>query len=211
MTAEWTCVCDNEHCPDNGYCETYGACYSFVTNAGKDANRGCLDRGSAQMQCDSIKSTEAVISCCYEQLCNHEINITLPTHVETPILTEGEASSLTVVGSISGGIVVFALMVYGIVRTLRVFKQKMSYGRCDSTEHIDGTSHEEQANTTTSAVEDTSGSGKGYTALIRRTIAKELIYVGTSPIGKGRYGEVWRGLSIPHLIFSHLMIIFRPV
>ena len=117
-----------------------------------------------------------------------------PVPDDKPVFNQHEANTLIMIGSISGGIVVFVLLVFGIIKTFRVVRQKRLYGRCDSTDGISGLMHDEQANTTTSAVEDTSGSGKGYTALIRRTIAKELVYVGTSPIGKGRYGEVWRGM-----------------
>ena len=55
--------------------------YSFVRQADDerqtDDQRGCLNRNGAQMQCH-ISSKTHKINCCYEQLCNHEINITLP-------------------------------------------------------------------------------------------------------------------------------------
>jgi len=47
----------------------------------------------------------------------------------------------------------------------------------------------EEQRTTSTAIEDTSGSGKGYANLEARTIAKDAKYIGDSPIGKGRYGE----------------------
>lgn len=68
------------------------------------------------------------------------------------------------------------------------------YRSCNSHEQSTAlTGADEQATNTTCGIEDTSGSGKGYFALSKRTVAKELVYVGNSPIGKGRYGEVWRG------------------
>merc|ERR1712048_541913 len=193
MSESLKCVCDYSHCPDDGFCETRGACYSFVKNDKKEVKRGCLDLKGAQMQCDSINSTSALLSCCYSHLCNHEIDISLPTSETSTILSPVESTSIKVMLAISGGILSFALMIYAILKTFKAYKKKMTYGRCDSTAHISALMNEEQGNTTTSAVEDTSGSGKGYTALIRRTIAKELVYVGDTPIGKGRYGEVWRG------------------
>ena len=192
MTEGWTCVCDHEDCPDDGYCTTTSSCYSFVT---KDRDqRGCFDDRLSKMQCGSINSQHAAISCCYEQLCNHEVAVTLPSENVKPFLTAEEQAKLLLIGAISGGILVMALLVAGICWYVKRRRRKNGrYGRCDSTEQITALTADEHANTTTSAIEDTSGSGKGYTALIKRTIAKELVYVGNSPIGKGRYGEVWRG------------------
>ena len=46
--------------------------------------------------------------------------------------------------------------------------------------------------TTSTGVEDTSGSGKGYANLEERKISKDVKNIGDRPIGKGRYGEVWK-------------------
>jgi len=50
----------------------------------------------------------------------------------------------------------------------------------------------DEGRTTSTGIEDTSGSGKGYANLESRTIAKDAKYIGETPIGKGRYGEVWK-------------------
>jgi hypothetical protein len=97
MTSEWTCVCDNEHCPDDGYCTTSGSCYTFIKEG--ETSRGCLDKGSARLQCESVNSHRAKISCCAEQLCNHEVDISLPTHPTSTVLSAKEKETLTIVAS----------------------------------------------------------------------------------------------------------------
>merc|ERR1712130_519441 len=100
------CVCDHEDCPDDGYCTTSGSCYSFVT-AERD-QRGCFDSRLAKMQCGSINSQHAAIGCCYEQLCNHEVAVTLPSENAKPFLTADEQAKLLLIGAISGGVLVMA-------------------------------------------------------------------------------------------------------
>ena len=43
--------------------------------------RGCYDKSNKLLLCD-FESVDHVISCCGEELCNHKINITLPSTVQ---------------------------------------------------------------------------------------------------------------------------------
>ena len=153
--------------------------------------KGCLDPFHAKLQC-SIKADDLLIDCCHTDLCNNK-------HVDTdaltnkPILTEEQWKYVWTVLIIFGSALVLIMIGFGLKRLHDWFNKRNKQMCHDSTgmysQALLTTLTPEEQRTTSTAIEDTSGSGKGYANLEARTIAKDAKYIGDSPIGKGRYGE----------------------
>jgi len=107
-----------------------------------------------------------------------------------------QANVLKIVIGVCGGFIVVILSIIAIKRNfLGRIKGLLRKQRGSPEERVPLESTlGDHANTTTSAIDETSGSGQGDPEVLLRTITKDLgktCFTG-QPIGKGRYGEVWK-------------------
>ncbi|CAG5097332.1 Oidioi.mRNA.OKI2018_I69.XSR.g15029.t1.cds [Oikopleura dioica] len=188
------CVCDQPDCPETGFCTTEGTCVTYYTDGGSE--RRCLDhdnllhRGVCAF--NSIKGSSTHVDCCKEDLCNNVKNAVSESNVS---IYSDQANVLKLVISICGGFIIVILSVVAIKRNcLGRVKNLLKKHHSSAEERVPLESTVDHANTTTSAIDETSGSGQGDPEVLLRTITKDLgktCFTG-QPIGKGRYGEVWK-------------------
>ncbi|XP_029560856.1 TGF-beta receptor type-1 [Salmo trutta] len=192
--------CDCQWC-SNSTCYTDGLCFvSFVKSGSKMVAQGsrCL------LEADLIpkdrpffcapskkENTGVVPVCCNRDMCNKDLNPedyseTFPT-ARTPPL-----SPVTLAAVIAGPVCVLCfvlLLVFYVCHSRSVVHHRVPNEEDPAMDHpflADG-------HTLKNLIYDmtTSGSGSGLPLLVQRTIARTIIL--QESIGKGRFGEVWRG------------------
>ncbi|KAM9785528.1 serine/threonine-protein kinase receptor R3 [Neosynchiropus ocellatus] len=196
------CTCQNEKgtCV-NGTCRGHYCFYSWV---GGREERGCFLLDHYREQCYT-SFERFFVSCCKQELCNTDI--TPPPNINGVATTpapEATRSGLWI--SLTLMLVVLAASVCAVVLLLQA---RHSRCRLRDQEHHDLTvpkvTHGDDP--TYGDIFDefcTSGSGTGLPYLVQRTMARQISLVEC--VGKGRYGEVWRGTwmgeSVAVKIFS---------
>ncbi|XP_019700832.1 TGF-beta receptor type-1 isoform X5 [Harpegnathos saltator] len=197
------CYCDI--CADTNYtCETDGYCFASTSleNEVVTHARRCVHKqlSSSQpepfilcMTSDSRNMT-FVIECCNQDYCNRYLKPQLhPRNKEVSSGGGGKSQINWVIAvAIAGPIVglsVIVMLIYHIRRSKR--KKRDRHYPDDSHDApdrpiLDGVTIRDMLEMTTS------GSGSvGLPLLVQRSIARQIQLVET--IGKGRFGEVWRG------------------
>uniref|UniRef100_A0A4W5QRN5 Activin receptor type-1C n=1 Tax=Hucho hucho TaxID=62062 RepID=A0A4W5QRN5_9TELE len=180
------CVC--QLCTNNT-CETGtdGACWNSVMliNGKEEAVKSCLS--PAEMRGPVFCYSSRNVSkrhCCFTDFCNNE---TLP--LEDPGWGRLELAAVILVPS--------TLLCVSILLGVCVVQgQRCAYNRAhknDVEEPLDDQSLMSPDKCLKDLIYDmsTSGSGSGLPLLVQRTIARTIVLQET--IGKGRFGEVWRG------------------
>uniref|UniRef100_A0A8D0A1I3 Activin receptor type-1C n=1 Tax=Sander lucioperca TaxID=283035 RepID=A0A8D0A1I3_SANLU len=186
------CVC--QLCA-NHTCETTadGACWNSVMliDGKEETDKSCLSPSKlkGQVFCYSSRNVSKR-NCCFTDFCNNE---TLHLHPERPLEEPGWSRlQLTVLILVPS-----CLLCVGILLGVFVVQgHRCAYSRArkqDQEEPLD----DQMLMSTDKSLKDliydmsTSGSGSGLPLLVQRTIARTIVLQET--IGKGRFGEVWRG------------------
>ncbi|XP_014019672.2 activin receptor type-1C isoform X2 [Salmo salar] len=189
------CVC--QLCANNT-CETGadGACWNSVMliNGKEEAIKSCLSPAEmrGQVFCYSSRNVSKR-HCCFTDFCNNETLHLHPGYVERPSEEPGwgrlELAAVILVPS--------TLLCVSILLGVCVVQgQPCAYNRAhknDVEEPLDDQSLMSPDKCLKDLIYDmsTSGSGYGLPLLVQRTIARTIVLQET--IGKGRFGEVWRG------------------
>ncbi|KAM9805063.1 activin receptor type-1C [Neosynchiropus ocellatus] len=192
LTAALKCVC--QLC-DNQVCETAadGACWSSVMliDGKEEVDKSCLSPSEMKGQVFCYSSANvSKRNCCFTDFCNNETLRLLP---ERPS-EEPDRSRWQLVAAIlvpSG-----LLCVVLVLGTLLLRGQRCTYSRAnkqDPEEPLDDQMLMSPDRSLKDLIYDmsTSGSGSGLPLLVQRTIARTIVL--QENIGKGRFGEVWRG------------------
>ncbi|KAI8488714.1 Activin receptor type-1C [Branchiostoma belcheri] len=212
------CACDR--CEKSNFtCQTDGVCFKqlilesaesvTMTMRCMDADR--LTPPENPFICQDSNNPRFAIRCCRtHDFCNRELDLVLPastTQVEDRESPGGSAGLGTVeLAAIIAGPICFACIVFMIVLFL-CQKRGNRMPLSDPEESMDsdnplmppGHSLKELLDDMTTSgsgsgmMRDwtTSGSGSGLPLLVQRTIARQITLMES--IGKGRFGEVWRG------------------
>ncbi|XP_033943269.1 serine/threonine-protein kinase receptor R3 [Pseudochaenichthys georgianus] len=192
------CTCEN----DKGTCVN-GTCrgdYCFYTWVHKNEEWGCFPKEYYREQC--FTSFERYyISCCRENYCN--ANSTPPPTIDGEVK---DTTRLELWIALSLLLLITTASVCGLVLFLRF---RRAHSRLNNLEDHDVTMLKvpNGEDPTYGDIFDefcTSGSGTGLPYLVQRTMARQISLVQC--VGKGRYGEVWRGTwmgeSVAVKIFS---------
>eukprot|EP00066_Takifugu_rubripes_P001427 XP_003962581.1 PREDICTED: activin receptor type-1-like [Takifugu rubripes] len=194
-----SCLCDKCHQAT----QCHGTqCFSSIKIGGSGVafERGCLmDPEKIRMHCSTPSSFHYAILCCSQEMCNsnttaRSLMLLLPTAPEGEPVRYGVE---TLVLFILGPVVVLALLSLVSVLACRRFH----HGRLQRLQEfdteqgaIDGLITSNVGDSTLADLLDhscTSGSGSGLPFLVQRTVARQISLMEC--VGKGRYGEVWRG------------------
>ncbi|XP_038585260.1 activin receptor type-1 [Micropterus salmoides] len=195
------CLCDSPKCLQATQCQGT-RCFSSVkvSSSGVVFERGCLKGlDKIRLHCSTAPSSHQAIFCCSQDMCNgntttNALMSLLPTVPEgEPVRYRMEALALFVLGPV----VVLALL--SVVSVLAC--RKLHHGRLQRLQEfdteqgaIDGLITSNVGDSTLADLLDhscTSGSGSGLPFLVQRTVARQISLMEC--VGKGRYGEVWRG------------------
>ncbi|KAA8582018.1 hypothetical protein FQN60_008758 [Etheostoma spectabile] len=197
------CLCDSPTCLQATQC--HGTrCFSSVKvgkgGSGVVFERGCLEGlEKISLICSTAPSFHHAIFCCSQDMCNG--NTTRSSLMSLlPTAPEGEPVGYRV-GTLAlfvlGPVVVLALLSAVSVLACR----RLHHGRLQRLQEfdteqgaIDGLITSNVGDSTLAELLDhpcTSGSGSGLPFLVQRTVARQISLMEC--VGKGRYGEVWRG------------------
>lgn len=199
-----TCTCENPHCR-GPTCQGSWCTVMLVKEEGRQPveHRGC---GNLHQElCRSRPTTFVSHYCCYQSFCNHNVTLVLePT--QTPDHPELDGQLPLILGPILALLVLVALGTLGLWH----FRRRQEKQRGLLSELGDSSlilKASEQGDSMLGDFLDsdcTTGSGSGLPFLVQRTVARQVALVEC--VGKGRYGEVWRGLwhgeSVAVKIFS---------
>ncbi|KAK7884313.1 hypothetical protein WMY93_027436 [Mugilogobius chulae] len=197
------CTCENK----KGICEN-GTCkgdYCFYTWVHGQETKGCFSAHHYREQC--FTSFERFfVSCCKVNMCN--------TYITPPPNIDGEVTTSPPVPArpelwIAIALLILIVAVCVICMVLFLHFRRTHYKLKNSEDHdvtMLKVPHGEDPSYGVRYFDEfcTSGSGTGLPYLVQRTMARQISLVEC--VGKGRYGEVWRGTwmgeSVAVKIFS---------
>ncbi|XP_078057168.1 activin receptor type-1-like isoform X2 [Mustelus asterias] len=183
---EYDCVCEEGYC-DVETCFGYQCFVSVDSERPGEVRRGCHQ--NKEMRCNQ-STTGFRVACCKGNFCNRNFTVELvPQRLADNVRTVVAMVVPTVVLSV---LAVLLLLLYQkfcryqIVPPLSKNEEQSKAEMLRVTELGD--------NTLTDMFDHscTSGSGSGLPFLVQRTVARQITLVEC--VGKGRYGEVWRGV-----------------
>nr|CAB3266924.1 Tgfbr-Ia [Phallusia mammillata] len=192
------CICDQkeEHqhvCTEDGYCETAQSCYSYLNTDYPESKiiKGCLSSSELVRFTCSVEGKIAIV-CCTSHLCNENLHPTLTPPVEEP----STGNSTTLIAIILSLFFTFFFVSAIVIYFVRRFHQKRMQEIEDQREagRLEGGLRTTNIGDSTLADwmnSATSGSGSGLPFLVQRTMARQIQLL--TCVGKGRYGEVWKG------------------
>ncbi|XP_062572439.1 TGF-beta receptor type-1-like [Saccostrea cucullata] len=204
------CIHTNQTCETDGVCLTIRSirtdgtekiryrCSIESDNLPRIPNHDILDCLNTKLRGDSSSK----LCCNDEDYCNKLLRPTFaPPTTHTPTFRENPEPRLTfgtweLVSLIAGPVIVVSIL---FVICFLSYRQCQHQGYCLSPKAmIDGPSETQpfmqpgqNTDTLREMIMEYSGSGSGLPLLVQRTIARQIQLVEI--IGKGRYGEVWRG------------------
>ncbi|XP_044928881.1 serine/threonine-protein kinase receptor R3 isoform X2 [Mustela lutreola] len=200
-----TCTCESPQCR-GPTCQGFWCTVVLVREEGRQPqeHRGC---GSLHEELCLGRPTEFVNHyCCYSNLCNHNVSLVLEATQIPPEQPKVDGQLPLILGPVLALLALGALGALGLWHVRRrQEKQRVLHSELGESSLILKAS--EQGDSMLGDLLDsdcTTGSGSGLPFLVQRTVARQVALVEC--VGKGRYGEVWRGLwhgeSVAVKIFS---------
>ncbi|XP_045868715.1 serine/threonine-protein kinase receptor R3 isoform X1 [Meles meles] len=200
-----TCICESPQCR-GPTCQGFWCTVVLVREEGRQPqeHRGC---GSLHEELCRGRPTEFVNHyCCYSNLCNHNVSLVLEATQIPPEQPKVDGQLPLILGPVLALLALGALGALGLWHVRRrQEKQRALHSELGESSLILKAS--EQGDSMLGDLLDsdcTTGSGSGLPFLVQRTVARQVALVEC--VGKGRYGEVWRGLwhgeSVAVKIFS---------
>lgn len=199
ITESFLCGCDQISCDYEPTCQTNLKCYIYLTTDVDDYGdriyrKGCLTDGD-----QVIMICRNEVKCCSGELCNNNITLAVPTtQSPQPSSSTDYSNVLYMVLAVIFCIILFfgsiaiSLCLYHRMQSKhemhRLAPLDMEYGPSTDLRAVPA------GDSTLKDLFDhsnTSGSGSGLPYLVQRTLARQIVLV--QQVGKGRYGEVWRG------------------
>lgn len=192
---EHECVCEGGSCGTQNRCLGY-QCFSSLTVSGGIimSQKGCFKvLEQSTMTCKTPPSTDQIVDCCQGHLCNMNITVELPVKADEQSSYSVTTLAVVIVAPI---IVLIILSAVAILVFRRIHHNQMERLTSRDAEYgtIDGLIASNVGESTLADLLDhscTSGSGSGLPFLVQRTVARQITL--NECVGKGRYGEVWRG------------------
>ncbi|XP_038607101.1 activin receptor type-1 isoform X2 [Tachyglossus aculeatus] len=195
----YTCVCEGLSCGSQHHCQGQQCFVSLSINDGiKIHQKGCFQvYEQSKMTCRTPPTPDQAVECCQGNWCNKNITAQLPTKGKS---FQGASSyySLETIAIVSlCSIVVVCILGFLtvlMIRKLQRYNEERLNPRDVEYGTIEGLITTNVGDSTLADLLDhtcTSGSGSGLPFLVQRTVARQITLMEC--VGKGRYGEVWRG------------------
>ncbi|XP_056888800.1 activin receptor type-1-like isoform X1 [Takifugu flavidus] len=192
---EHECVCEGSSCASGNRCMGH-LCFSSLTDSAGSLvyQKGCFKiYEQSTMTCKTPPSRDQIVECCSGHLCNLNSTVELPVKAEE--LPSYSVTTLVIV-IVAPIIVLIVLSAAAILVFRRIHHNQMERLTSRDAEYgtIDGLIASNVGDSTLADLLDhscTSGSGSGLPFLVQRTVARQITL--NECVGKGRYGEVWRG------------------
>ncbi|OCT92734.1 activin receptor type-1 [Xenopus laevis] len=186
----WTCVCNDPSC--SGETCVGRVCYvaeSYLTESEVIFTvKGCYNN-SIKERCNS-KMKNLIEFCCESDFCNKDKSLNVSkTTMERSV---GALLMVTVLPSAIFVVILFLVIVW--VWKAKLHRRNRLLARPNDFDDVDLLKASVVGDSTLGEFLDeycTTGSGSGLPFLVQRTVARQITLVEC--VGKGRYGEVWRG------------------
>ncbi|XP_062259369.1 activin receptor type-1-like [Platichthys flesus] len=192
---EHECVCEGSSCVTGRRCMGHQCFSSLTVNGGSLVyQKGCFKvYEQSTLTCKTPPSRDQIVECCQGPLCNMNSTVALPVKAE--VLSSYSVTTLVVV-IVAPIIALIVLSAVAILVFRRIHNNQMERLTSRDAEYgtIDGLIASNVGESTLADLLDhscTSGSGSGLPFLVQRTVARQITL--NECVGKGRYGEVWRG------------------
>ncbi|KFR07677.1 Activin receptor type-1, partial [Opisthocomus hoazin] len=192
----YECVCEGMSCGNGDRCQGQQCFASLSINDGaKVYQKGCFQvYEQGKMTCKTPPSPDQAVECCQGYLCNMNITAQLPSSKGERLINKYMETLIIVILAPVIVLIVFSAVAVLIIR--RIQKNHMERLNSRDAEYgtIEGLIASNVGDSTLADLLDhscTSGSGSGLPFLVQRTVARQITLVEC--VGKGRYGEVWRG------------------
>uniref|UniRef100_H3ANV3 Activin receptor type-1 n=1 Tax=Latimeria chalumnae TaxID=7897 RepID=H3ANV3_LATCH len=197
-TILYECVCEGMSCENGDRCSGQQCFASLSINDGTPVyQKGCFQvYEQGKMNCKTPPSSDQAVECCQGHLCNQNITTQLPVgknfnHTYNIYLKKGLGIRKTPV------VMLIILSLLAVMTFRKIHHHQMERLNARDAEYgtIDGLISSNVGDSTLADLLDhscTSGSGSGLPFLVQRTVARQITLMEC--VGKGRYGEVWRGL-----------------
>ncbi|KAJ7422914.1 Activin receptor type-1C [Willisornis vidua] len=165
----------------------------MLTNGREEVVKSCvsLPELNAQVFCHSSKNITKT-ECCYTDFCNN-ITLRLPLASESP----GRAGTRPVVLAVTVAVPLCVLVLVAVLAACSSRGHRRCARRGAKAPNVEEPLSEGNLVSSGKTLRDliydmtTSGSGSGLPLLVQRTIARTIVL--QEIVGKGRFGEVWRG------------------
>ncbi|MEQ2235769.1 Activin receptor type-1 [Ilyodon furcidens] len=192
---EHECMCEGSSCVSGSRCWGHQCFSSLTVSSGSLVyQKGCFKvYEQSTMTCKTPPSREQIVVCCHGHLCNMNSTVELPVRADE--LSSYNVTTLTM-AIVAPIIVLIILSTAAILVFRRIHRNQMERLTSRDAEYgtIDGLIASNVGESTLADLLDhscTSGSGSGLPFLVQRTVARQITL--NECVGKGRYGEVWRG------------------
>jgi activin receptor type-1 len=214
--------CEKPDCSYGRTCSGAVLCFTAHirdVNGELEKSKGCVSRKHVAMLCSTNKydgrhthakhgqSAQYSIQCCRGNMCNNKTNDwpelpDVPVNVDEVVMAANTEQTEHIVRLVLA--VVCPIAILGIlVSVILVVMRYRHHKRMAELDTVDMEYQDELVGLRAQAAGDstlreifdhsiTSGSGSGLPFLVQRTLAKQIAL--RECIGKGRYGEVWRGI-----------------
>uniref|UniRef100_A0A6Q2YTX1 Activin receptor type-1 n=1 Tax=Esox lucius TaxID=8010 RepID=A0A6Q2YTX1_ESOLU len=194
FAGEHECVCEGRSCASGQRCMGQH-CFSSLTvsDGALVYQKGCFKvYEQSRLTCKTPPTRDQIVECCQGHLCNMNITVELPVMGDMPNYS---VTTLAIV-IVAPVIVLIVLSGVAILVFRRIHQNHMERLTAREAEYgtIDGLIASNVGESTLADLLDhscTSGSGSGLPFLVQRTVARQITL--NECVGKGRYGEVWRG------------------
>ncbi|XP_072108151.1 TGF-beta receptor type-1b isoform X2 [Mobula birostris] len=191
------CYCT--HCVSTNFtCETDGLCMTTVTRKEDRIVHGKICVSNAELippdrpfLCAASRNDAVSNRCCNTDLCNR-YDLPVPTRVTDappPWLNLGPVELAAIIAGPVCVVCILLMVTFYFFHNRTVVHHRVPHEEDPSLDHpfiSEGTTLKDLIYDMT-----TSGSGSGLPLLVQRTIARTIVL--QESIGKGRFGEVWRG------------------
>ncbi|XP_051865667.1 activin receptor type-1-like isoform X2 [Pristis pectinata] len=197
LEEKYDCVCQNGYC-DTDKCTGFRCFVSVISEFPDEVVKGCIS--SREQPCDNW--THGLrMKCCGGNFCNLNLTLDKPKEAfnQVPQETGQQEPSTEFTSLITVVVPIVVLSV--LVALLLLFHQKLCknkkvpfLNKDEELNKADMLKITELGDNTIGDLFDhscTSGSGSGLPFLVQRTVARQITLMEC--VGKGRYGEVWRG------------------
>ncbi|XP_072118074.1 activin receptor type-1-like isoform X2 [Mobula birostris] len=194
-TSHYKCVCEGMSCGGEDQCVGQQCFASLSINDGYPVyQKGCFEvYEQSKLTCKTPPSADQTVVCCQGYLCNMNITAQLPSK-EAPMGYSARTLTIVIVAPV---IVLIVITMVTVIILRKLHQNQMQRLNAREAEYgaIDGLIASNVGDSTLADLLDhscTSGSGSGLPFFIQRTVARQITLVEC--VGKGRFGEVWRGL-----------------
>ncbi|XP_028848016.1 activin receptor type-1-like isoform X2 [Denticeps clupeoides] len=189
------CVCEGRSCVTGDRCWGHQCFSSLTVNDGVLVyQKGCFKvYEQSKLTCRTPPSPDQIVQCCTGHLCNMNRTVELPVRVSDGPNYSVSTLAIVIVAPV---LMLIFLSVVAILVFRRIHQNQMERLMARDAEYgtIDGLIASNVGESTLADLLDhscTSGSGSGLPFLVQRTVARQITL--NECVGKGRYGEVWRG------------------